>query len=223
MTFAPWDVTRIPPTGTETGAGLTVRRHPTRPARAISYATFNADGSIDDAEDPRYAHGFADGLDAGKSEAEAQSAAREIERVRQIEFLVSGLERAVADAAVAAHERVAEIHESIPHFLFSVLEAMLGRELALSAAPVRDAIRRAVVLDDSVGPVTVRLHPEDIETAREGNFEASGRSFTFVADPHVARGDALLSIGEASIDSQLHTALERVRTVVLDWSHESAS
>lgn len=223
MTFMPLDTAPSVSQGMESEAGLTVRRNPTRPARPISYATFHVDGTIEDGEDPRYTHGFTDGFDAGKAEAEAQSAAREIERVRQVEYLTATLDAAIAAATSAARERVAEIHESIPHFLFTVLEAMLGRELALAANPVRDAITRAMVLDDSVGPVTVRVNPEELETARSSGFEETGRQFTFVSDPTIRRGDACLIIGETSIDSQLASALERVRDVVLDWSHEGES
>jgi flagellar assembly protein FliH len=107
----------------------------------------------------------------------------------------------------------AEVHQSVPKFAFTVLEALLAREEQLSVNPARAAIVRALTLDESTGPVTVRLNPADVGTI---GATALPREVCVVADATVEPGGALVEVESATLDGQLGGALERVRRVLFD-------
>ncbi len=93
-----------------------------------------------------------------------------------------------------------------------ILEVLVAREAQLITDPVREAISRALALDDGVGPATVRLHPDDVATM--GALDP-GREVVVIPDPAVGRGGALVEIDDSVLDGQLESALDRVREVLL--------
>jgi flagellar assembly protein FliH len=167
--------------------------------------------------DHGYEAGYADGHD------DAEAAAREAEQdaLARIDSALSALGRS-ADAARAAYkDRSAELEEAVPRFAFELLEVLFGREAVLAVDPGRDAIARALALDESTLPAVARLSPDDAATIGDLGGLSPSRPLTVVADPTIEPGGALVEVGSTTIDSQLSRALDRVRDVVVRQGQEA--
>jgi flagellar assembly protein FliH len=167
-----------------------------------------------DTADRAHAAGYEAGYSDGRREAEKE--ARDAERavLARVERAVSALSRSTDAARAAYEERRADLERLVPGFAFDLLETLFGRESALATDPGRDAIARALALDESTLPAIARLSPDDAATIGEFADLAPSRSLTVVADPAVEPGGALVEIGSTTIDSQLSPALARVRAVI---------
>jgi flagellar assembly protein FliH len=209
---------------TQPADSITIRRLPLDPARPIDYQALGNGGSstaTGDRIDDSYRTGYDAGFAAGQAAARAESAQREQDGRAQLEAILSTLSRTVESARQASEEHRAEFERSIPQFVFDVLAALVGVESALAADPGRQAIVRALSLDDSSAPAVIRLHPDDVATLGGLADLESQRTLTVVADPTVESGGAVVDIGETTIDSQLSAALDRVRTVLQGHGHAS--
>jgi flagellar assembly protein FliH len=198
------------------GQGLSVRRRPPEPARPIDYASLSpcvteATGTVD--------RGHAAGYEAGLAEARqaVETAARDAERdnLARVERAVAALSRSVDAARSAYEERAAQLESAVPQFAFELLEALFGRESELAVDPGREAVARALALDESTLPAVARLSPDDAATIGDLSDLSPCRPFTVVADPAVEPGGALVEVGSTTIDSQLSRALDRVRAVIV--------
>jgi flagellar assembly protein FliH len=89
---------------------------------------------------------------------------------------------------------------------------VLGRELAALDDPAADAVRRAVTSVPVDVPLVVRLHPADRAALDEQVL--ADRAVTYVEDPAVARGDAVVETPSGSVDAGVGAALARVREVL---------
>jgi flagellar assembly protein FliH len=197
------------------GRGLSVRRDPLDRGTPIGYDVLFTDAlESGDTADRAHAAGYEAGYNDGRREAEKE--ARDAERavVARVQRAVSALNRSTDAARAAYEERRAELERVVPGFAFELLETLFGRESALATDPGRDAIARALALDESTLPATARLSPDDASTIGEFADLAPSRSLTVVADPTVEPGGALVEIGATTIDSQLSSALARVRAVI---------
>ena len=198
-------------------AGLSVRRRPSDPGVPIEYAVLShaseAGDGAEAARDAGFQAGFAEGLEAARTQA-AEAARRDRASVQQA---LGALADASGAAAATFAERRGELEHSVTAFAFELVETLVGRELALATEPGRDAVARALAADDTGLPATVRLHPDDTEALRgvDEDALAGSRELTIVADASVTPGGALVLIGGSTIDSQLSTALQRVRDVLL--------
>ena len=78
-------------------------------------------------------------------------------------------------------------------------------------------MRRSAVLLPDRGPVLVRVHPLDLETARTAapGWFGEVRSVEIVADATIDRGACALAVGPLRIDAQISSALERMRALLL--------
>jgi flagellar assembly protein FliH len=155
-----------------------------------------------------YDDGYAEGLAAAGTEA-ARVRSEEAQRAAGA---LSALSRAVAAAEEAERSMRAEIQAAAPKLAFALVEALLGRELALAANPGREAVARVLALDEGMQPATVRMNPADLAAFDELDL---GRVVHMVADPAVEPGGALVEIGRATLDGQLGPAVERVREILL--------
>src|SRR5438067_680879 len=75
--------------------------------------------------------------------------------------------QAAPGAAVRALEGAAapvaeEVRDTVLTVATTLVEDLLGRELALADSPGLDAVRRAMTLCPDDAPVVVRLHPDDL-------------------------------------------------------------
>jgi len=199
------------------GQGLSVRRRPLDPGRPISYASLSTCALVEGVPADRgYEAGYADGqrdAEAGARDAERESLAR-------VDNAVTALSRSVDAARSAYEERSAQLESAVPRFAFELLEALFGRETVLAVDPGREAIARALALDESSLPAVARLSPEDADTIGDIAELASSRLLSIVADPTVEPGGAMVEIGSTTIESQLSRALERVRAVMVGHPEE---
>ena len=159
--------------------------------------------------------GYDDGYAEGLAAAVADAAGIREEEVRRATAALSALSGAVAAAEEAERTMRAEIQAAAPKLAFALVEALLGRELALAANPGREAVARVLALDEGMQPATVRMNPTDIAAFGE---DYLGRVVSVVADPAVERGGAVVEIGRATLDAQLGPAVERVREILLGRS-----
>ena len=199
------------------GQGLSVRRRPLDPGRPIDYASLSTCALVEGVSTDRgYEAGYADG------QRDAETAARDAERasVARVDNAVAALSRSVDAARSAYEERSAELESAVPRFAFELLEALFGRESVLAVDPGREAVARALALDESSLPAVARLSPDDADTIGELADLAPSRPLTVVADPTVEPGGAMVEIGSTTIDSQLSRALERVRAVIVGHREE---
>ena len=113
------------------------------------------------------------------------------------------------DAARSAYEeRSAQLESAVPRFAFELLEALFDRESVLAVDPGREAVARALALDESYLPAVARVSPGDADTIGD-IVELSPRYGPDYST--VEPGGAMVEIGSTTIDSQLSRALERVR------------
>lgn len=197
------------------GQGLSVRRRPLDPGRPIDYARLSpsalAEGTpADNGHAAGYESGYADG------QRDAEAATRDAERAAaaRVDSAVTALRHSVDAARSAYDERSAQLETEVPRFAFDVLEALFERESVLAVDPGREAVARALTLDETTLPAIARLSPVDADTIGDLAELSHSRSLTVVADPTVEPGGAVVEIGPTTIDAQLSRALERVRAVV---------
>ncbi|MBG0833312.1 flagellar assembly protein [Planomonospora sp. ID67723] len=171
------------------------------------------------------ATGYAEGWAQGREEARQAAAAEvrdEAERVARAEARkIARLESALA-AITASADRLerqtapaaAEIEELIVQTAYTLAEAVLGREIAHSPEPGREALTRALELVPENHPVLVRLSPADhaaIVGAGQNSFDMDGRNVTMVVDARLKPGDAVAECDATAVDARLSTALDRVK------------
>jgi flagellar assembly protein FliH len=99
--------------------------------------------------------------------------------------------------------------------VFELTETLLGRELSRARTGGRDAVLRALDLVRGHGPVTARLHPDDIDTVGDLAVLVPGRSIELLADPSVEPAGCIVEAGAQRVDAQLGAAIERAKRVLL--------
>ena len=153
---------------------------------------------------------FRDGYEAGKHDAEVS-----LEGLReQLQHALSGLQQAAVQLDAKRTEAVGVAEDDVAALAFSVAEAVLQRELELAVTPGREAVARALGLLPGEVDVVVRLHPDD--AASVGEIPDETRRIVVVADPEVERGGCIADAGACRIDTQVSTALDRVRRVLCE-------
>ena len=170
-----------------------------------------------------HAEGFAAGHAEGMTAAAGVKAEREAaERLAEVQ---ARWERRLASATAAVGAAVTrldeaslpvadEVRDSIIGTVLTLVEDLLGRELALADSPVLDAVRRALTLCPADSPAVLRLHPDDLAEIPAESLAELPDSVRVVADPAVERTGAIAETGAVRIDAQLMTALERVQAVL---------
>ena len=170
--------------------------------------------------------GHATGYAEGIAEAAAVIAQTEEAAARRLAEAQQSWERRWATASAAlgnaaqqldamAQPVLDEFRDQLLDNVFSLVEALLGRELAAATDPGLDAARRALTVLPGDVPIVVRLHPDDLATLTPGGHAAVPGNVTVVGDPSVERGGALAQAGPRRVDAQLGPALDRVRQVLL--------
>jgi flagellar assembly protein FliH len=175
-------------------------------SRSVELETMEADTAA--AVRQGYDEGYADGL----ARAAAEAAEMRKESATRVAGALSALSQALATAEETDRRMREEMQAAAPKLAFSLVETLLGRELALAENPGRDAVVRVLALDEGLAPATVRLNPVDVAALDALDL---GRTVNVVADPGVEPGGALVEVGRASLDGQLGPALERVRRILL--------
>jgi flagellar assembly protein FliH len=166
-----------------------------------------------------YAQGWAEGRRVALARAEEQAeevrrtAAADRER-QQAEHLlaITALEAAVAKTNARLAAALDELAEHTVEVALQIAEAVVGREVATAVDPGADALRRAMSKVDPQVTTTIRLHPADHALLDPAMLE--GRDLVVVADPAIARGDAVAETEDTLVDATVAAALARVRGVL---------
>lgn len=168
-----------------------------------------------------YAAGHAEGMTAAAgvvAEAERVAAERLAEVQARWERRVASAVAALGAAATrfddAATPVADDIRETILGTVLTLVEDLLGRELALAESPVLDAVRRALTFCPTDTPTVVRVHPDDLGEIPEEYLSGLPETVRVVADANVERTGAVAETGPRRIDAQLTAALERVQAVL---------
>jgi flagellar assembly protein FliH len=168
-----------------------------------------------------YAAGHAEGLQAaGAVVAETERAAAE--RLADVqarwERRVASATAALGAAATRFDEAAVpvadEVRDTIIGVVLTLLEDLLGRELALADSPVLDAVRRALALCPADAPAVVRVHPDDLAEIPAEVLAELPETIRVVGDQSIERAGAVAETGPRRIDAQLMAALERVQAVL---------
>jgi flagellar assembly protein FliH len=173
------------------------------------------------AHEEGFAAGHAEGLTAAAAvvaETERAAAARLADVQARWERRVASAVAALGAAATRFDEATVpvadEVRETIMGMVLTLVEDLLGRELALADSPVLDAVRRALALVPADAPAVVRVHPDDLGEIPADALADLPDSIRVVGDPDVERAGAVAETGPRRIDAQLMAALERVQAVL---------
>jgi flagellar assembly protein FliH len=173
------------------------------------------------AQEQGFAAGHAEGMEAAAAvvaEAERVAAARltdvQARWERRMASAVAALGAAAARFDESAVPVADDIRDTIIGTVLTLLEDLLGRELALADSPVLDAVRRALALVPADAPVVVRVHPDDLGEIPAETLAELPDTVRVVGDPDVERAGAVAETGPRRIDAQLMAALERVQAVL---------
>jgi flagellar assembly protein FliH len=168
-----------------------------------------------------FAAGHAEGMQAAAgvvAETERQAAARLADVQARWERRMASAVAALAAAATRFDEATVpvadDIRDTIIGTVVTLLEDLLGRELALADSPVLDAVRRALSLVPADAPAVVRVHPDDLGEIPPETLAELPEAVRVVGDPDVERAGAVVETGPRRIDAQLMAALERVQAVL---------
>lgn len=153
---------------------------------------------------------FRDGYEAGKRDAERSLAsARE-----HLQTALTTLHQAAAQLESQRSEALTVAENEVAALAFSVAEAVLQRELQLTAAPGQEAVARALALVPGEVEVVVRMHPDDVASVDDPSDD--NRRVMIVPDPEIERGGCIADAGACRIDTQVSSALDRVRRVLCE-------
>lgn len=161
--------------------------------------------------DAGFQQGHAEGYAAGRSDVEAAIADHR-RNAERLESLCAALEAAVEERRSADAALLAQIEDAVVATSLRIAEQVLEREVA-DRDVVVDTIRRSLLLAPGVGPVIIRLHPEDVACAAEaleaGLIKGAG-DVEIVPESGVARGGCVVDGDGMRVDSQLDAALARL-------------
>jgi flagellar assembly protein FliH len=172
-----------------------------------------------------HAEGFAAGRTEGLTAAAAAVAEIERAAAQRLADVQARWERRLASATAALGAAVTrldesalpvadDIRETLIGATLTLVEDLLGRELALADSPALDAVRRALTLCPADAPTVVRVHPDDLAELPADALAALPKSVRVVGDDSVERAGAVAETGVRQIDAQIGTALERVQAVL---------
>ena len=168
-----------------------------------------------------FAAGHAEGMEAAAAvvaETERAAAARladvQARWERRVASAVAALGAAAARFDEASVPVADDIRETIIGTVLTLVEDLLGRELALADSPVLDAVRRAMALVPADAPAVIRVHPDDLGEIPAATLAELPETVRVVGDPDVERAGAVAETGPRRIDAQLMAALERVQAVL---------
>lgn len=162
--------------------------------------------ALDEARAEGFEAGHHDGRSTGWAEGLAEGRAESAHLAAMVEQLADHVERQVEDLGQRLAREVTEL-------ALTIAEAVIGRELRCTEDLGAEAIARCLELVPATGTLVARLNPEDLEAL--GPIAGLGdRDLTVVADPDMARGDAVVEVDDTVIDGRLSLAIERVAQVL---------
>jgi flagellar assembly protein FliH len=94
-----------------------------------------------------------------------------------------------------------------------VAAAIVGHELQDREGAAIAAVRRALAAAGDAPVQTLRMHPADVELVE---LVGGAGGVQLVADPALARGDAMVDLPDGLVDARIGTAVDRVRRALLE-------
>jgi len=168
-----------------------------------------------------FQQGYQDGLVAAQREKEAtldreRAALWDAEQARQAAFdrALAALDEAASSLAAQQADALSSVEDVVLNAAFDLATTLLGRELEIAPAPVRDAVRRALTVLPGDVPVTVTVHPVDAAAVGDLGGITAGRVVRIVTSADVEPGSCLADGGASHVDASLGAAIERVRQVL---------
>ncbi|GIX22655.1 MAG: hypothetical protein KatS3mg121_1438 [Gammaproteobacteria bacterium] len=146
------------------------------------------------------ARGYAEGLERGRREAQAQWQAR----IETLDALLAAFEAPFAELQESLREALLEL-------LLAIARRILRRELEAGRRDLAAVIEAALAHLPADQPLRVQLAPQDLECIGETLREAfAGRAIEFVAAPPLRRGELRIEGGAMSVDLGLDAELEHL-------------
>lgn len=165
--------------------------------------------------------GYAAGLQRAREEAALRRAGMDAEHGALLARLTADTNAEIAalvaaGAALAARTKpvLDEAEQTLFACALSLAEAVLGRELGDGSASAQAILARVLARQDETGAPLVRVNPQDLDAIRAESLAASG--LKTVADPAMARGEAVAEYPEGFLDARISTALDRARRALLE-------
>ena len=166
-----------------------------------------------------HAAGYAAGLRAAEAEVAAHIARLDAEHAAAVSHARARTDRAVAvlaAACAALDSRTVPVLEAAHAILaegaIQLAEAVVASEFSDAGTAAASALHRALASVDASGVHVVRLNPDDLGVLDADLLAATG--VTFVADPSLARGDAVTEFADGYLDSRISSAVSRARTAI---------
>jgi len=170
-----------------------------------------------------FAAGFAEGRREAAREqarwladAEDARAAESAEAAERVAVLAAALREAAVELREATVPVVAEAEAALVDAAFELATVVVGVALQDPLAAARAAVARVVSVG-AAGPAgivpVVRLHPDDVARLDGAALDGAGlpRDLQLVADPSLARGDAIGELPTGWLDGRIHSALDRAK------------
>ena len=153
------------------------------------------------------------GLKEGQSQAEREVAMIRAEAEAQVAALREVVQSTMESLTASFGEQVARISEeassSTVELALEIAEAVLGHQVTAADDPGAAAIARCLELAPATGELNAHLNPEDLMIL--GDIPGlEGRKLTLTPDSSLQRGDAIVTVNEATIDARLSESLRRV-------------
>ncbi|WP_261166308.1 FliH/SctL family protein [Microbacterium sp. Marseille-Q6965] len=174
-----------------------------------------------------YAAGHAAGMRAANEAVaiirEELAHERQQERIaaeRRIGQALVALDAAVTALAERERELVEAGCRTLERLAVELAEAVVGRELSMADDAAALALHRALSEVGAADVRALRLNPIDLETLRGAG--AAPEGVALVADPTLARGDAVATLPEGLVDARIATAFERARRALEDGDRSEA-
>jgi flagellar assembly protein FliH len=163
-----------------------------------------------------YAAGFAEGRRAGareqarwRAEAEDARAAESAEAADRLAVLAATLRGAAIELREATVPVLDEAESALVDAAFELATAVVGVALEDRLGAARAAVQRVVSAIDAGAVPAVRLHPDDVADLRRAGLEVE--ELRLIADPALARGDAIGELPTGWLDARIHEALARAK------------
>lgn len=137
---------------------------------------------------------------------------------QSIQQAVTTLRNAIAQVEATVVPRYEEIGRDLATVVLTLVEDLLGRELATDGAHVVGAITRALGEIPGRTELTIAMHPADHELLEQFGVDllnGLGRPVTVLPDETVDRHGVIVTSGCTEVDAQIRASLDRLREALL--------
>ena len=164
----------------------------------------------------------AEGRAAGYAEGRADALAElEAARAQALAAAAEQLAEAANEAARTRQELVAEVTDDALALTYELARTLLGDGAVAASLPPRAAVEKALALAPEGRDLVVRISPASDLTADDLVGLCDPARVSIVADAAVEPGGCIVDVGACRIDTQISSALGRVRQVLDDRRRSS--